>query len=929
MGRLRAPLRGRGAECAVIDRLLDAARAGRSGALVIHGEPGIGKTALLEYATEDASDFRVLRAAGVESEMELPFAGLHQLCGSLLDGIGGLPEPQRDALRVAFGIRSGAPADRFIVGLASLSLLSEAAAERPVLCLIDDAHWLDEESALTTAFVARRLMAESVAMLFVTREPEDTFRALPELGLAGLGPEDSRALLASSILGVVDERVRERVVAETRGNPLALIALPHGVSPAELAGGFGVADGASLTGLIEQSFLRRLDSLPADTNRLLLTAAAEPLGDPVLLQAATGRLGLDPDAIEPARTAGLVEIGAMVRFRHPLVRSAVYRAASVPDRRAAHRALAESLDPEDEPDRHAWHRAQAAGAPDEEVAAELERSAERARGRGGLAAMAGFMERAAELTPDPGRRGTRLVAAARAKLEAGAPDAAQELLAGAQRTPLSDLDRARLGRLRGQIAFGKSRGNDVPPLLLEAARLFAREDAAAARETYVEAFGAEIFAGREGRGRGTAELAEAARLAPPAMPAARSIDLLLDGLAERFGDPNDATPALDRALRAFTEEARGETDDPKWLWMACPVTPEPLAPELWDEESWRVLAERAVNVARDFGALAVLPIALTYLAGFRVHAGEFEEAAALIEEADEIAAASGSPPLPYTSLLLVAWRGDEAKALPVIEAGLRSARSRGEGRAVGLAEYATAVLFNGLGRYAEAFAAAERACEYEDLGFYGWGLVELIEAGVRGGALEPAAAAMLELDARARAAGTDWALGVRAGSEALLRDGGDAEGLYREAIDHLARSGIVVHRARAQLVFGEWLRRENRRVEARDQLRAALQAFESMGAEAFADRARRELRATGETARRRTAETRDELTAQEAQIARLARDGLSNPEIGAQLFISPRTVQYHLGKVFAKLGIRSRNQLVAVSDDRIGAAHSSGSRSTR
>jgi DNA-binding CsgD family transcriptional regulator len=903
-------LRGRDAESAVLGRLLDAARSGESGAVVVHGEPGIGKTALVEHAIGTAPDLRLLRAVGVQSEIELAFAGLHQLCGPLVDRLDRLPDPQREALSVAFGISDGEAPDRFVVGLAALSLLSDTAEERPLLCAVDDAQWLDDESAFTLAFVARRLLAESVAIVFVTRERSEVLRGLPELVLDGLGADDAHSLLASGLPGLVDEQVRDRIVAETRGNPLALLELPHGLSAVELAGGFGVTDDLPLADRIEQSFLRRIDSLRGETRRLLLAAAAEPVGDVAVLWRAAELLGLGPNAAEPAETAGLVELGVRVRFRHPLVRSAVYGAAAVRDRREVHRALAEATDPAVDPDRRAWHRAQAAAGPDEEVASELERSADRARARGGFAAMAAFLERAAGLTPDLAVRGTRALSAAGAKLEAGAPEAAQALLGIAELSPLDDLERARLERLRGQIAFARTRGNDAPPLLLEAAKRFEPLDVASARETYVEAFGAAIFAGRESRAGGIVETAKGARASPPGPQPPRSIDLLLDGLAARFTEPlGEALPALTRALNAFAEGDRDDDDGLRWLWTSCPVTPEPLAPEVWDDERWHALANRAVDLARDSGALAVLPIALSYRACVHVHAGEFAAATALIGEANAISRAVGNAPLRYASLVLLAWRGDETAALPVIESSLEDAKARGEGRAIGLAYYATAVLFNGLGRYEEALAAAQRACAHDDLGFHGWALAELVEAGTRTGARETASGAMRRLAERTRASGTDWALGVQARSEALIREGDEAENLYREALERLGRTRLAVHLARARLAYGEWLRRENRRADAREQLRAALETFSSIGAEAFAERARREVKATGETAQKRSVDTRDDLTPQEAQIARLARDGLSNPEIGAQLFISPRTVQYHLHKVYAKLDINSRNQL--------------------
>ena len=913
-------LRGREAECARLDRLLDAVRTGESRVLVVRGEPGVGKTALLDYAIGSAPDLRLVRAVGVESEMELAFAALHQLCAPMLDRLEYLPAPQHEALRVAFGLSGGEAPDRFVVGLAVLSLLSEVAEERPLLCVVDDAQWLDEASALALAFVARRLLAEPVAVVFVTREHDEGLSGLPEVIVEGVGDGDARMLLASGLRGPVDERVQDRIIAEARGNPLALLELPRALTPAELAGGFGLPDAGPLAGRIEQSFLRRFGSLPPDSQRLVLTAAAEPVGDVTLLWRAAERLGVGADAVAPAEAAGLIELGARVRFRHPLVRSAVYRAAPLHDRQQVHRALAEATDPEADPDRRAWHRAHAAAGLDEEVAGELERSADRARGRGGLAAAAAFLGRAAELTPDPARRGTRVLAAAQAKLDAGAPDVAKALLAGAELAPLDELRRARLERLRGQIEFAQKRGSDAPPLLLDAAKRFEALDAAAARETYLDAFGAAIFAGRESRACGVAQAAEAARAAPPGPRPPRPVDLILDGLAKRFTAPyGEAAPALKRALHAFAEENGGGDDELRWLWTACPVTPEPLAPELWDDETWHELASRAVSLAREAGALAVLPIALSYRACVHLHAGEFVGASALIEEADAITAATGSAPMRYTSLVLLAWRGEEDTALRAIESALRDATARGEGRAIGLAHYATAVLYNGLGRYEDALAAAQRACTYEDLGFFGWALMELVEAGARSDARDVASEALRQLEERTRASGTDWALGVRARSKALLSDGQAAETLYREAIERLGRSRIAVHLARAQLTYGEWLRRGNRRLDAREHLRAAHDTFSRIHAEAFAERARRELQATGETARRRTVDTSDVLTPQEAQIARLARDGLSNPDIGAQLFISPRTVQYHLTKIFGKLDITSRNQLGGVPPARLNA----------
>jgi DNA-binding CsgD family transcriptional regulator len=891
----------------VLDRQLQRVRAGESSVLVVRGEAGVGKTALLEYVADGASGCRIARVAGVESEMELAFAGLYQLCAPMLDGLDGLPSPQRDALRVAFGLQDGGAPDRFLVALAVLSLLAEAVEVEPLVCLVDDVQWLDRASVQALAFVARRLLAERIAMVFVVREPNDVndLTGLPELVVGGLADNDARSLLASAMPGRLDERVRDQIVAETRGNPLALLELPRGLTPAELAGGFGLPDARPLASRVEETFVQRVRALPRETQRLLVLAAAEPVGDVSLLWRAAERLGIRGDAGRPAEEAALIELGIRVRFRHPLARSAAYRAADFRDRQEVHRALAEATDPDTDPDRRAWYRAQAASGPDEAVAGELERSADRAQARGGAAGAAAFLARAAELTPDPAERGKRAVAAAQAKFDAAASDAALDLLATAELAPLDELQRARLERLRAEIAFARTRGSDAPALLLAAARRLEPLDAAMARETHLEAMAAAMYAGRLGGTPGVREAAEAAQAAPAAPQPPRAIDLLLDGLATRFTDGYAAgVPPLRRALGAFRSVEGLTASDVRWLWLACR-----LAQDVWDDELWHVLATRALRVAREAGALRVLPTAATYRACLHVHAGAFGPASSLIAETDAIVDATGLAPLRLASLMLIAWRGNEAEARGLIESGMPLARARGEGMALGVANWAFALVFNAHGRYAEALAAAQRACEYDDVGPFAWALVELIEAGVRSGAADAASAALDRLSGRTQATGTDWALGIEAGSRALLSEGSDAEHHYREAIERLARSRGVVHLARAQLLYGEWLRRENRRVDAREQLRAAHDQFGRIGAEAFAERAGRELTATGETVRKLTIETRDLLTPQEAQIARMASDRQTNPEIGAKLFISPRTVEYHLKKVFTKLDISSRKEL--------------------
>ena len=847
-----------------------------------------------------------MRIVGVESEMELAFAALQQLCGPMLDRADRLPAPQRDALGVAFGLRAGDVPDRFLVGLAALSLLAEAAAERPLLCVIDDAHWLDRVSAQVLGFVARRLLAEPVALVVAAREPGEGFSGLPELLVEGLRTGDARELLSSVARGKLDERVQDRILAETGGNPLALLELPRALTVAELAGGFGVLDRRGLPGRIEESFRRRLEVLPADAQQLLLVAAAEPAGEPVLMWRAARRLGIGAQAAVAAEAAGLVTIGERVTFRHPLVRSAVYRAASPPERRAAHQALAEATDYEVDPDRHAWHSAQATLEPDERVAAELERQAGRAQARGGMAAAAAFFERSAELTLQPGRRAERTLAAAQATHLAGAFDAALRLVAAAEAGPLDDFQRARLSLLRGQITFASSGGNDAPPLLLTAARQLEPLDVRLARETYLEALSAALFAGRLALGGGVREVAGAARAAPPPPPRVRPPDLLLDGLAALITQGFAAgAPLLKRAVAAFRGADVSTEEELRWLGLGCYA-----AGLVWDYESWGVLAARLVRVSHEAGALTALRTAYGTRALVHLFAGDFTDAASLVAEAESVTAAMGSSIAPYRALALAALRGREAEAAVLIELGTKDVQRRGSGEGLSFVQWAIAVLCNGLGRYGQALAAAQQASEDTRAQLpSNWALAELIEAATRTGMSERTAGALDRLSEMTRASGTDWALGIEARSRALLTDGENAEVFYREAIDRLGRAGLRVELARAQLLYGEWLRRRRRRHDARDPLRSAYETFDSIAADAFAARARTELRAAGGQARERAVDVRDALTPQEALIARLAGRGASNPEIAAQLFISRATVAYHLRKVFVKLGVTSRDQL--------------------
>jgi len=903
-GSRGAQLVGRQRERAVLERLLEAAREGRGGVLAMHGDPGVGKTALLEYAVEVGQDFRVVRTAGVEGEMEFDYAALQQLCSPILEYSERLPDRQRDALGVAFGLSAGPAPSPFLVGLAVLGLLSDAAEQQPLLCVVDDSQWLDGASARALAFVARRLLAERIVLVFATRDVGSGSARFPELRVGPLGGRDARTLLESVLAARLDESVLERIVVETGGNPLALLELPHGLTPGQLAGGFGLPAALPLSTGIEQSFTRRMARLPRDARRLLLVAAAEPVGDLALLWRAAHQLGIPETAAQSVQSEGFLMLDGAVVFRHPLVRSAVYGAADPNERREAHRALAEATDPQLDPDRRAWHRAQAASVPDEEVAGELERSAARAQARGGLAAAAAFLEGAVTLTREPSRRARRALAAAQTKFQAGALDDVLSLLTMAETGALSDLERARAGLLGAQTAFVATRGSNAPPLLLEAARRLATLDPTLARETYLDALSAGMFAGRfAGPGGSAPEVAQAARAAPPPR-APRGSDLLLDALATLFcGTYEAAVPILRQAQAAFSTD-ESAIEQLRWLWLATIASV-----QLWDDAGWETLSERHVRLARRTGALSDLPLALTQRVYMHLLAGELTAAASLVDEIDAATDAIGSALAPYGKVGLAALRGREVEAVDLIGRTRTEVTRRGEGIGVSVVDWAEAVLNNGLARYEDARAAALRVVDHPDLNPSTWVMPEVIEAAVRAGTPDLAADTHRRLLDMARVSGTDWALGLAARSQALLVEDQRAEELYVFAIERLGRTRVRADLARAHLLYGEWLRRERRRRDARKELRLAHDLFSEFGMEAFAERARVELEATGEHARRRTIDTLGQLTPQEAQISRLVAQGYTNREIAAQLFISPSTVEYHLRKVFRKLGVKSRTQL--------------------
>jgi DNA-binding CsgD family transcriptional regulator len=898
----RSPrLYGRETECESLAGLVSGTRRGHGAVLVVRGEAGTGKTALLDHAACLAEGAQVIRAAGAEPEAALPYAGLHQLCGPMTGLVGRLAVPQRAALETVFGVKAGAEPDRFLVGLGILRLLTEAAAERPLICLVDDAQWLDSASAQALAFAGRRLGSVPAAVVFAAREAVSDLAGLPEAAIGGLRDQDARDLLAATLGRPLDEQVREQVVAETGGIPGRLLEL-RDLTPAGLAGGFGLP--AAPADPIPAALERLLGGLPVPTGRLLTAAAADPTGDPALLWRAAGYLGVTSEAALPAAEAGLVSFSSRVVFRDRAVRSAVYQSASLRDRRAAHQALAQATDARADPDRRAWHRSHACGEPDEDIAADLERTAPTAHARGGLAASAAFLERAALMTTHEDRRAVRTLAAATAMLQAGEPGAVARLLAMAEPGVPDHYQRASADLVRARLAASQNRGGDVPRQLADAAGRLDRADPAQVRGAYLDAIRAAAFAaGLAAPAGAVADVARAALTAPGA-PAPGPSDLLLDGLAGYLEDEQAAAaPVLRQALAGFGR--RLTAGDLRWLPLACTC-----ALTLWDEAAADTLSGRYLQLARDEGAVGELPLALNFLACRRLLSGDLDAAAALAAEARAAAAAAGTGYSPYGALGLAALRGGREEALALIDSAARDAARRDEGLGAAAAQWAAAVLHNGLGQYATALAAAEDAVRYAGPSVLAsWPAAELVEAAARTGQRDRAAGPMSRLSRAAGAAGGDWALGVRARSLALLSDGAPAEDLYRAAIGHLGRSRARVALARAHLLYGEWLRRENRRVDAREQLRRAHVLLSAMGAAGFAERARRELLATGETVRRRTVETDRDLTAQETQIAVRARDGQTNTEIAAELFLSPRTVEWHLRKVFAKLGITSRRQL--------------------
>src|SRR5712691_9166058 len=889
-----------------LDRVLDAARRGLSAALVVRGEPGVGKTSLLGYAVDSAAGFRVVRVAGVESELELGFAGLHRLLVSFLPAMARLPQRQRKALGSAFGLIEGMPADRFAVGLAALSLLADAAAGPPLLCVVDDAQWLDQESLEVLAMVGRRVHAERIALVFGTRDAGDgrVLEGIPDIRVGGLPEHDALELLGSSVDGPLDPHLARRIVKETQGCPMAIIELAGELTAAELSGAGLLPAPLPLSRRLETHFLRQVRALPATTQALLLVAAAEPSGDPRLITGAAGRLGSPPAAAEPARAGGVIVMYPEARFRHPLIRSAVYGGASPADRRRAHQALAAEMDPQRDADRRAMHLAAAATGPDEAVAAELDRAAGRAQARGGYSAAGALLARAAQLTSDEDHWAARVLAAAHAHLAGGAPARARLLLE--QTAQISDpFQQARMRRLQGLIRYALGQARGTPSILLGAARALEPFDARLARATMLEALEAARVTGRfTVTGESDLDVCRAAR-AMPLPPGSRPgvADLLLDGATALVLDGHAAAvPVLGRAIAGLLADQSDSADALLWLGIGCWA-----AGAVGDDTSLHELATRLEQRAREKGALGALSTGLVFLAMSELLDGSLAAVRARFAERAEIMAAVGRRS-DVGELVVLAWQGRETEARTAAAAVTRYATEHGHGWMLGYVDYALAVLELGLGNYRAALPSDPG--HYRDNPFIGIvGFPDLIEAASRSGEHAIAAEATAEFAARALPNGTAIALGLLAMSRALLADDTRAEKLYQDAIEHLSHCRGNLRKARAHLLYGEWLRRQKRRLDARTQLHAAHEMFLRMGADAFAERARVELAATGERARKRTNDTRRDLTPQEAQIALLASQGATNGEIAGRLFLSASTVDYHLRKVFRKLDLTSRRQL--------------------
>ncbi|MFF4726332.1 AAA family ATPase [Streptomyces mirabilis] len=901
-GGRSVPFIGRREEQRVLTELLDGVRDGHSGTLVLAGEPGTGKTSLLDRAAASGPDVQVVRIFGVESEMVLGFAALHRLLRPWLTEIDALPTPQRDALRTAFGGLAAVPADRYLVGMAVLTLLAEAAVAQPMLCIVDDAHWLDRASVEVLAFVARRLHAEAIGLIFATR-PHGlaVFDGLPALTVQGMPGDDAGSLLAASIAGRLDGAVAAKLVDGTGGNPLALVELAGTLTAEQLTGTAPLPRSLPVGTLLESHYRRQIEQFPAETRALLLLVSAAPTEEPTRLWRAAAQLGVAADRADPALSAGVLTDS--LDFRHPLIRSAVYRGADAADRRRVHAALAAVCDPVLDLDRHAWHRAEATIGLDEEVAAELERASENARIRGGYAEQAAFLSRAADLSPDPQDQAARLVAAARAHLALGEPRAARALLDRAERGLVDPVPRALARQARATAQIYSGRFTDVPTILLEAAESIADREPSLARKMMFEALQAIVFSDDRATTLTLRDLAREVLASPAAeTPAPTYTDLFLTGYATRTAVGYRAAVPLMRAALATLDTAENLAEECLPLAVISAFTAE----DVWDDKVGRRAWQRLEAHDRANGALGTLRTTLMVGATWEMRAGRFAAASARHDELAELSDVLRQAHPKIQQVELLAWSGREAEARAAATAD------------VGFDDVinnSLAILEIGLGRYAEALVGLLPSFERDMPGVANRSLHDIVEAGVRSGDHEAAKAALARMQERVPVSGTPWGLGLLARCRALMADDEQAEELYRESADLLARTQITVELARTHLVYGEWLRRRRRRSDARAQLRKAYEMFTSMGATAFAERARTELTATGERPRGRDEQVTHGLTAQEKQVARLAAAGATNDEIAARLFLSTSTIEYHLTKIFRKLAITSRRKLAGALDD--------------
>lgn len=895
----------RQAERAAIDQVLDRVRSGFSGTLLLRGGPGVGKTTLLWYAMQAAQDMRISTITGVESEISMGYAGLHQLLLPFLPLLDALPPPQRRALRVAFGQEPGSPPERFLVGLATLTLLSRAAAGQPLLCVVDDIHWLDPESMHVLAFVARRLYADRAGFIGANNElvPVQAGEGLPTITVDGLPDDAARELLSSVTGGALSAHAVDRVLAETRNNPLALVELGTAYTDHEISGRAALPEPLPLGQRLQQHFLRIVRGMPSDAQEFTLLAAADQEGERDHLWRAATRAGIDPDAASSETAwAGVLEFsGNSVRFRTPLLRSAVYHGANAAQRRRAHHMLGETCDSE----LRSWHLASAAILPDEELAADLQRTAERAAARGGYAGRAALLRRSATLTPQDGRRAEREVALAEAMLMAGDPAGAQTVLDVAAPRLTTAPARGKAERLGGAIRFAQGDAAAAARSLASAAHAFADDDRLA-RDTMLGALEAAVWSGPVL----AREIAVQARAFPPVSgPSASVSDLLLEGYSARFTLGYEACV---QPFRAAVTALLADDADPavalRWFPLGTAA-----AVSLWDDKATSDLSHRWVNTARAAGAFSSLPVALAFQAVSDAMTGKFREAdtswATMLELLTDSHGLGVLGVNSRSNGVLLAYRGNLTEARENGLAQVRESTDRGQGWWADIGRYIAAMADLFGGNYAAATSSALTVFENDSVCTTVWTLPELIEAAFRAGERGVADTAYETLSGRALAAGTPWALGLRARCAALLAEGADAEDAYRESISHLERSQMAVDLARAHLLYGQWLRRAKRHRGARTELRTAHDMFDRMGAERFADLAAAELRAAGEHTGPRTQQTAIHLTPQESRIADLVVAGASNGEIAAQLFLSPSTVDYHLRKVFRKLNVTSRTQL--------------------